>query len=73
MLILVATMGWYTQQIDYILAFPQASVEKEIYMKVPKGFQVMGKDQDEYVLKLMSVYSTRIKQYMSYIQTIVFW
>ena len=50
--ILVDTMGWYTQQIDYILAFPQAPVEKEIYMKVPKGFQVMGKDQDEYVLKL---------------------
>ena len=52
LLVLVATMGWYIQQIDYILAFPQALVEKEIYMKVPKGFQVTGKNKEEYVLKL---------------------
>ena len=50
LLILVATMGWYTQQIDYVLAFPQAPVEKKIYMKVPKGFQVTGKNKDEYIV-----------------------
>ncbi len=45
-------MGWYTQQIDYVLAFPQAPVEKEIYMKAPKGFKVTGKNADDYVLRL---------------------
>ena len=45
-------MGWYTQQIDYMLAFPQAPVEKEIYMKIPKGFRVTGKDRDDCVLRL---------------------
>ena len=39
---LIAAFGWHTQQIDYVLAFPQAPVEKEIYMEVPKGFEVDG-------------------------------
>ena len=45
---LIAASGWHTQQIDYVLAFPQAPVEKEIYMEVPKGFEVNG----DYVLRL---------------------
>lgn len=52
LLILSATMGWYTQQIDYVLAFPQAPVEKEIYMKIPKGFEVTGSNANDYVLRL---------------------
>ncbi len=52
LLILVAMMGWHTQQIDYVLAFPQAPVEKEIYMKIPKGFEVTGENAKDYVLKL---------------------
>ena len=52
LLTLVATFGWHTQQIDYVLAFPQAPVEKEIYMKVPKGFRITGKNSKDYVLKL---------------------
>jgi len=52
LLTLVATKGWHTQQIDYVSAFPQAPVEKEIYMKIPRGFEVTGKDPSDYVLKL---------------------
>ena len=53
LLTLAAAMGWHTKQIDYVLAFPQAPVEKEIYMRIPKGFEMEGvKDKDEYVLKL---------------------
>ena len=52
LLVLVAIHGWNTRQIDYVLAFPQAPVEKEIYMRVPKGFKITGKDPDDYVLKL---------------------
>ena len=62
MLALVATMGWHTQQIDYVLAFPQAPVEKDIYMKVPKGFRITGKDPTNYVLKLnQNVYGQKQK------------
>ena len=35
-----------------MLAFPQAPVEKEVYMKVPKGFYITGKNPKDYVLKL---------------------
>ena len=52
LLILVAVKGWHTQQIDYVLAFPQAPVEKEIYMKIPKGFEVTGSNSEDYVLRL---------------------
>ena len=52
MLALTAAYGWHTQQIDYVLAFLQAPVEKEIYMKVPKGFVISGKNLNDYVLKL---------------------
>ena len=52
LLILVAVEGWHTQQIDYVLAFPQAPVEKEIYMKIPKGFEVTGSNSEDYVLRL---------------------
>lgn len=51
LLTLTAVHGWKTQQLDYVLAFPQAPVEREIYMKVPKGFKVEGSSTD-YVLKL---------------------
>lgn len=47
LLTLAARYNWYTVQIDYVLAFPQAPVEREIYMEVPKGFRVDGKPQKE--------------------------
>ena len=31
---------WHTKQLDYVLAFPQAPVEREIYMTIPKGFEI---------------------------------
>lgn len=55
LLTLAARYNWYTVQIDYVLAFPQAPVEREIYMEVPKGFRVdrkLEKESKEYVLKL---------------------
>ena len=52
LLILTAIHGWHTTQLDYVAAFPQAPVERELYMRIPKGVTVAGKDPDEYVLKL---------------------
>ena len=33
---------WITKQIDYIQDFPQAPAEKDLYLKVPAGFEVEG-------------------------------
>jgi hypothetical protein len=35
--------GWETRQIDFVLAFPQADVECNIYMEVPVGFDLKQK------------------------------
>ncbi|KAI2490981.1 hypothetical protein MHU86_23583 [Fragilaria crotonensis] len=42
--------GWDSRQIDFVLAYTQALVECELYMAIPKGFEVEG--DEEYVLKL---------------------
>ena len=50
-MILAIINKWWTVQIDYILAFPQAPIEKEMYMRMPKGLK-QTKGQNEYVLKV---------------------
>ena len=43
--------NWITQQIDFVLAFPQAPVERELYMEIPKGFDIDEGRTDDYILK----------------------
>jgi hypothetical protein len=53
--------GWETRQLDYVLAYPQAPTPEgeEIFLQVPKGFEVDNKTDGEYVLKLHNnVYGT---------------
>jgi hypothetical protein len=46
--------NWKTKQIDFVLAFPQAPVERDLYMEIPKGIHVEGaKEGEEYVLQLV--------------------
>ena len=53
-LIMSIVQGWYTRQIDYVLAYTQADAETDnLYMKVPKGFEIPGDDPNNpYVLKI---------------------
>jgi hypothetical protein len=51
LLTMTVVHNWKTRQLDYVLAFPQAPVDREIYMNVPKGFEIEGGDE-EYVLQL---------------------
>ena len=50
LLTMVLKNNWKTRQLDYVLAFPQAPAERELYMKIPKGIQVDS--STEYVLKV---------------------
>ncbi len=52
LLTLVALYGWYTVQLDYVLAFPQAPVERELYMAIPKGFSLNEGCADDYALRI---------------------
>jgi hypothetical protein len=53
LLSMAAIHGWYTMQIDYVFALPQAPVERDLYMEVPKGFKVDVAEDGEYVLQLL--------------------
>jgi hypothetical protein len=41
---------WHTRQIDYVQAYTQAEVEKDMYMEIPKGFEV--DTQGDFVLQI---------------------
>jgi Reverse transcriptase (RNA-dependent DNA polymerase) len=44
---------WATRQIDYIQAYPQAPIERNMYMEIPKGFTITdGDPEGDYVLQL---------------------
>jgi Reverse transcriptase (RNA-dependent DNA polymerase) len=60
MLILAAQHKWHTVQIDYVLAFPQAPIERTLYMEIPRGFELEGYDRKDYVLQLQrNVYGSK--------------
>jgi hypothetical protein len=49
--------NWHTRQLDFVLAYTQADIERDLYMKLPAGFTVPGRtiteqDRKDYVLKL---------------------
>ncbi len=35
--------GWHNQQLDFMLAYPQADVDWEVHMELPKGITIQGK------------------------------
>eukprot|EP00978_Attheya_sp_CCMP212_P041667 scaffold241829_cov35-Attheya_sp.AAC.2 len=48
LLTLTAVHGWYSTQLNYVLSFPQVPVEKERYMKIPRGFEINREDSNDY-------------------------
>jgi len=43
--------NWHTRQLDFFLAYTQADIERDLYMKLPAGFTVPGRTITD-VLKL---------------------
>ena len=46
--------GWTLKQIDFIMAYPQAPIECDLYMDLPHGISVKGKNSKDYTLKLLA-------------------
>jgi hypothetical protein len=45
---------WHSRQLDFILAYTQAPVERELYMEIPKGVTMAGTlDRTKYALRLL--------------------
>jgi Reverse transcriptase (RNA-dependent DNA polymerase) len=53
LLALSLVCGWKSKQIDFVLAYPQAPVECELYMKIPKGFNIEGVTSKTHALKIL--------------------
>jgi hypothetical protein len=56
-LTLATNNNWHTRQLDFVMAFTQANVERELFVELPKHFTMPGtnityEDRDKYVLKL---------------------
>ena len=45
--------GWALCQCDFIMAYPQAPIECDMYMDLPQGIQVSEGDSQDSVLKLL--------------------
>ena len=45
--------GWHTKQMDFVLAYTQAEVDRsDLYMEIPRGVTLDGADRSLYVLHL---------------------
>ena len=53
LLILAVVFNLPTECIDFTLAFPQATLDVDIYMSIPQGFNVDEGNRKDYVLKLI--------------------
>jgi hypothetical protein len=51
-LILALIFKWNTRQIDFVLAFPQADVECDIFIELPRGVTFPGAHRSTHCLKL---------------------
>ena len=53
LLTFVVAFGWQTQQVDYVGAYTQAPIDRDMYMEFPRGFKLPGSvDRKDDVLKL---------------------
>ena len=52
-LTLALLQNWFSRQIDFVLAFPQAPIEFDMYMEIPKGIDVENGSPKTHVLKLL--------------------
>lgn len=50
---------WHSQQCDFVLAFPQADAECEMYMQLPRGYEVGGSRKTHCLKVLRNLYGGR--------------
>ena len=46
-IIMYEMAGWESIKIDYVLAFPQAPIDRDVYLRLPAEFYVDGEDKNE--------------------------
>jgi hypothetical protein len=46
--------GWALRQVDFVMAYPQAPIEMDMFMELPQGIEVKGANSKDHVLKLLA-------------------
>lgn len=52
LLTLMIAKNWFLRQVDFVLAFPQADIEYDMYMELPRGIEITTGGRKSHVLKL---------------------
>jgi hypothetical protein len=52
LLVMAVSSGWHIQQLDYVMAYPQAPVDRDMYMEIPKGCTLSSGVANDFVLKI---------------------
>jgi hypothetical protein len=45
---------WALHQVNFIMAYPQAPIECDMYMDLPQGIRISEGESKDYVLKLLT-------------------
>ena len=53
MIIFGILFHWSLRQVDFIMAYPQAPIEMDIYMELPQGIETAEGSSKDHVLKLL--------------------
>jgi hypothetical protein len=62
MIIFGIIIGWALRQVDFVMAYPQAPIEMEIYMEIPQGIMTTHGNSKDHVLKLEKTSTDKNKQ-----------
>ena len=58
-IILYWTLGWSIRQIDFVQAYTQAPTECDMYMEIPRGFQVNGSRKEHVLFLQKNIYGAK--------------
>jgi len=53
MIVMGIIFNWALCQVDFVMAYPQAPIETDIYMELPQGIQTATGNSKDHVLKLL--------------------
>jgi hypothetical protein len=53
MIVMGIIFNWALCQVDFVMAYPQAPIEMDIYMELPQGIQTATGNSKDHVLKLL--------------------
>ena len=58
-MILCLMLGWKSRQVDFVLAFPQANIEHDMYMELPAGIRPRDPNKDYVLLLRKNLYGQK--------------